>query len=279
VKTILKILTCIILSFNFTSYAFTSTGSKDITLIVNAKVGGTNYVRSNLYIKALSDAGYNVKEINQPDTRVAVTMFNEINEPTVMTYVSNQPTIYPLQASSKNFVMIEMAQPMFICQSKNFTKKELYSVGIGKQIPQTSFVKLFKSLGYKVKMIPYTNSSAVYKGLLGGDVDFMVNSQSTSLQFMQSQSGKCIGQTLSEEHLGVPSLEKTTKLKNLPVLYYTIMAKNIDINLLRKDLKQIIMNNSEIVSYHKKIDAIVLNEDYKKELQIVKDSEKVWMGK
>ena len=79
-KTILKILTCIILSFNFTSYAFTSTGSKDITLIVNAKVGGTNYVRSNLYIKALSDAGYNVKEINQPDTRVAVTMFNEINE-------------------------------------------------------------------------------------------------------------------------------------------------------------------------------------------------------
>lgn len=278
-KTILKILTCLILSLNLTGYAFTSIESKDITVIVNGKVGGNNYTRSKLYIKALSDAGYNVKEINQPDTRVAVKMFNEINEPTAMVFVSNQSTIYPLQASIKNFVMIEMAQPMFICQSKNFTKKEVYSVGIGKQIPQTPFVKIFESLGYKVKMIPYTNSGAVYKGLIGGDVDFMVNSQSTSLQFLESQLGKCIGQTLNVDHLGVPSLEKTTKLKNLPVLYYIIMAKNIDINLLRKDLKQIIMNNSEIVSYHKKIQVNVLNEDYKKELQIVKESEKAWMEK
>ena len=267
-----KILLCIIILICLPAVAL----SKELQIIINSKPGGNNYKRTMLYMAGLKNLGYNIKTHTHFDTRVAVKVFKQSDQPTLMVYTSNQSAVYPLSANDDNFALLEMAQPLFVCKSNNFKNKKIYTVGIGKQIPQKKFFELFDSLGYKIKMIPYQNSSAVYKGLLGGDIDFMINSQVRSLNFIENHAGKCIGQTLPTSHIGIPSLSESTNVTELPVIHYTVLIKNINVEEIRKDLKHILNNDSDILSYHSKNKVVTFDLSYKDELETVKNSEKIW---
>ena len=70
-------------------------------------------------------------------------------------------------------------------------------------------------LGDNVTLVPYKNSGAMLKGILGGDVDMMVNNQGKSFKYIKSGHGTCEASDV------------------LPIMVATVIGTNIDVQKIR----------------------------------------------
>jgi hypothetical protein len=86
-------------------------------------------------------------------------------------------------------------------------------------------------LGSDITLVPYKNSGAMLKGMLGGDVDMMVNNQGKSFKYMKSGNGTCEASDV------------------LPVMVATVIGTNVDLREIRKVIFDITMDK-QFVEYH-----------------------------
>ena len=227
-----------------------------ITILNNGKAGGSFNARSTMYNDALTLKGYKVKWENIGKISQAVKVFETATEPTMMVYSTNQANKRGLFNSKDNFVLLEYGQPMHICtRNESVGKSGKITVAHGKGYDPSVLQTL---LGKNIILVPYKNSGAILKGMLGGDVDVMVNNQGKSLKYAASGKGTC------------------TVSKVLPMMHATVIAKNIDLAELRTLLKDIVLNDPLFVEYHSTRQLKVINLDWETELQMAQSSEKAW---
>ena len=86
-------------------------------------------------------------------------------------------------------------------------------------------------LGDNIVLVPYKNSGAMLKGILGGDVDMMVNNQGKSFKYMKTGQGTC---EVSDV---------------LPIMAATVIGKNLNVKTIRRLIVNI-SNNSAFTEYH-----------------------------
>lgn len=224
----MKKLLIIMMSVFLTGTAMAETASK-ITVINSGKAGGSFNARTQMYKTGLEAAGYSVTFENIGKISQAVKMFKESTAPTVMVYSTNQVYKQDLFHTEENFVLLEYQQPLYICQtnaSKN--KTGVLTVAHGKGYDPKLLTDL---LGTQVTLVPYKNSGAMLKGILGGDVDMMVNNQGKSFKYMKSGEGVCEASDV------------------LPTMEATVIAKNVDIEQLRDVMYDITMS-IDFITYH-----------------------------
>tara|TARA_B110000483_G_C18178780_1_gene536096 strand:- start:180 stop:926 length:747 start_codon:yes stop_codon:yes gene_type:complete len=227
-----------------------------ITILNNGKAGGSFNARSTMYNDALTLKGYKVKWENIGKISQAVKVFETATEPTMMVYSTNQSNKRGLFNNKDNFVLLEYEQPMHICtRNESIGKSGTITVAHGKGYDPSVLQTL---LGKNIVLVPYKNSGAILKGMLGGDVDVMVNNQGKSLKYAASGKGTC---TVSER---------------LPMMHATVIAKNVDLAKLRLALKDIVLNDPLFVQYHSTRQLEVINLPREMELEIVQGSEKAW---
>jgi hypothetical protein len=202
---------------------------QSITLINSGKAGGSFNARTLMYKEGLIAAGYSVRFENIGKISQAVKMFKESSEPTIMVYANNQVYKQDLFHTKDNFIMAEYQQPLYVC-STNESKGKMgkLTVAHGKGYDPALLTEL---LGDDVTLVPYKNSSAMLKGMLGGDVDMMVNNQGQSFKYMESGSGTCEASDV------------------LPVMVATVIGNNIDVQAIREVIFDITMN-IHFVEYH-----------------------------
>lgn len=240
------------LSVLFISTAQAET-KQQITIINNGKAGGSYNARTLMYRDGLVAAGYDVKYEDVGKISQAVKMFKETDKPTIMVYSNNQVFKQNLFHTADNFVMLEYQQPLYVCQtneSKNKTSELTVAHGKGYDTKL-----LNKVLGNNIILVPYKNSDAMLKGILGGDVDMMVNNQGNSLQYIASGNGTC----------------EVSKV--LPIMVATVIGKNIDINRLRSILFDISMD-IPFIEYHTSRKLVRPSSTWEKELAVVQKLEK-----
>lgn len=244
------------LTILFYSFMITMACTQTITLLNNGKAGGSFNARTLMYKEALESKGYTVIYENIGKIAQSVKIFKETKEPTLMVYSTNQSNKRDLHNTSENFILIEYEQPLYICTSKGSQNKSgRITVAHGKGYDP---VVLERLLGKDIVLVPYKNSGAILNGMLGGDVDVMVNNQGKSLKYMASGKGSC---TVSYE---------------LPMMHATVIAKNLDIKKMRSVLKNIVTNDSAFVDYHTSRKLKTSNQTWSEELVIVQRSEKAW---
>ena len=90
---------------------------------------------------------------------------------------------------------------------------------------------LTELLGNDIVLVPYKNSGAMLKGILGGDVDMMVNNQGKSFKYMKTGHGTCEASDV------------------LPVMAATVIGNNINVKTIRRSIVDI-SNNSAFTEYH-----------------------------
>ena len=246
-----KLIATVILTL-FTTISIAQT----ITVINSGKAGGSFNARTQMYKDGLEAAGYEVKFENVGKISQAVKMFKASDEPTIMVYANNQVYKQDLSHTENNFILAEYQQPLYVCRT-DASKGKIYSLTVahGKGYDPTLLTKL---LGDNIILVPYKNSGAMLKGILGGDVDMMVNNQGKSLKYAASGKGTC---TVSER---------------LPMMHATVIAKNVDLAKLRLALKDIVLNDPLFVQYHSTRQLEVINLPREMELEIVQGSEKAW---
>ena len=248
----MKKLMIALLSVLFISTAEAET-KQQITIINNGKAGGSYNARTLMYRDGLVAAGYDVKYEDVGKISQAVKMFKETDKPTIMVYSNNQVFKQNLFHTADNFVMLEYQQPLYVCQtneSKNETSELTVAHGKGYDTKL-----LNKVLGNNIILVPYKNSDAMLKGILGGDVDMMVNNQGNSLQYIASGNGTC----------------EVSKV--LPIMVATVIGKNIDINRLRSILFDISMD-IPFIEYHTSRKLVRPSSTWEKELAVVQKLEK-----
>ena len=203
--------------------------SESVTLINSGKAGGSFNARTLMYKEGLIAAGYSVKFENVGKISQAVKMFKESSEPTIMVYANNQVYNQDLFHTEDNFIMAEYKQPLYVCRTnESKDKKGKLTVGHGKGYDPNLLTAL---MGADVILVPYKNSSAMLKGILGGDVDMMVNNQGQSFKYMESGDGTCEASDV------------------LPVMVATVIGANIDVQAIREVIFGITMD-PQFIEYH-----------------------------
>ena len=228
---------------------------KTITLINNGKAGGSYNARTLMYKDGLEAKGYDIKYENIGKVSQAVKIFKDSTEPTIMVFSSNQVHKQNLYHDKENFLLVEYQQPMYICKINNASNKtKNLTVGHGKGYDTKL---LYKILGNDIVLVPYKNSGAILKGILGGDVEAMINNQGKSLKYMKSGKGTC---------------EVSTEL---PIMMATVIGKNIDVETMGEILMDV-SNNKAFTDYREDRKLKRPNGSWSKQLEIVQDSETHW---
>jgi hypothetical protein len=237
------------LLFSVVSYADT------ITILNNGKAGGSYNARTKLYKDGLEARGFTVIYENIGKISQAVKIFKSTDKPTIMVFSNNMVHRQGLFHNPENFIMLEYEQPMYIC-TKNSSKGKQgqLTVAHGKGYD----VKLLKRiLGDKIVLVPYKNSGAMLKGILGDDVDMIYNNQGKSLKYIASGHGTC-------------EVSNT-----LPINYATVIGTNIDLNSIREIIFDI-SNDPQFKTYHETRKLIRPSSTWAKELGLVRKGEKNW---
>lgn len=211
----------------FASVSFAET----ITLLGNAKPGGSFDARTQLYKAGLEAQGYSVDFENIGQITQASKIFKQADKPTIMVWANMITYTQDLHHTADNLILLEYEQPMWICTTnKAKGKTGKLTVAYGKGYDN----KLLKQiLGSDIVLVPYKNSSEILKGLLADDVDVAVNNQGKSLKYAASGQGTC-----------EPS-------EVLPIAQATVIGTNVDVEKLRSSLMTVI-NSPEFVDYHTK---------------------------
>jgi len=227
--------------------------AQTITVINSGKAGGSFNARTQMYKDGLEAAGYEVKFENVGKISQAVKMFKASDEPTIMVYANNQVYKQDLSHTENNFILAEYQQPLYVCRT-DASKGKIYSLTVahGKGYDPTLLTKL---LGDNIILVPYKNSGAMLKGMLGGDVDVMVNNQGKSLKYVASGKGTCRQSTV------------------LPMMVATVIGKNIDISILRSILFDISLD-LPFMEYHTTRKLVRPSSTWEKELAVVQTLEK-----
>ena len=226
---------------------------EQITVIFNGKPGGSFNSRTQLYKDGLVAAGYDVSE-ERMKAKQAVKLFKETDKPTIMVWSNNMVHRYDLFHNSENFIMVEYQQPLWICTANSSKGKDSMTIAHGKFYN----VELIRQIiGDNVTLVPYKNSSAMLKGILGGDVDMMVNNQGKSFKYMASGEGTC---------------EPSTQL---PIMQATVMGTNLDIAKIRNVIFDISMS-TDFIEYHTTRKLERPSSTWEKELAEVQTLEKAW---
>jgi len=243
-----KLIATVILTL-FTTISMAQT----ITVINSGKAGGSFNARTQMYKDGLEAAGYEVKFENVGKISQAVKMFKASDEPTIMVYANNQVYKQDLFHTEDNFIMAEYQQPLYVCRTDT-SKGKIYSLTVahGKGYDPTLLTKL---LGDNIILVPYKNSGAMLKGMLGGDVDMMVNNQGKSFKYIASGKGSCRPSTV------------------LPMMVATVIGKNIDISILRSILFDISLD-TPFMEYHTTRKLVRPSSTWEKELAVVQTLEK-----
>jgi len=226
---------------------------QQITIINNGKAGGSYHARTQMYRVGLVAAGYDVIYEDVGKISQAVKMFKETNDPTVMVYSNNQVYKQDLFHTAENFVMLEYQQPLYICQTnRSKSKTSGLTVAHGKGYDTNL---LNKVLGEDIVLVPYKNSSAMLNGILGGDVDMMVNNQGMSLKYMESGHGTCRPSDV------------------LPVMVATVIGTNIDVQAIREVIFDITMD-IQFIEYHTSRQLVRPTSSWQTELELTQELEK-----
>ena len=219
-----KIITALILTLMTTASL-----AQSITILNNGKAGGSFNARTQMYKDGLEAAGFKVKYENVGKISQAVKMFKESNEPTIMVFANNQVYKQDLFHTKKNFIMLEYQQPLYVCTTNEAKGKSgTLTVAHGKGYDPALLTQL---LGNDIVLVPYKNSGAMLKGILGGDVDMMVNNQGKSFKYMKTGHGTCEASDV------------------LPVMAATVIGNNINVKTIRRSIVDI-SNNSAFTEYH-----------------------------
>ena len=219
-----KIITALILTLMTTASL-----AQSITILNNGKSGGSFNARTLMYKDGLEAAGFKVKYENVGKISQAVKMFKESNEPTIMVFANNQVYKQDLFHTKKNFIMLEYQQPLYVCTTNEAKGKSgTLTVAHGKGYDPALLTEL---LGNDIVLVPYKNSGAMLKGILGGDVDMMVNNQGKSFKYMKTGHGTCEASDV------------------LPVMAATVIGNNINVKTIRRSIVDI-SNNSAFTEYH-----------------------------
>ena len=224
-----------------------------ITVINSGKAGGSFNARTQMYKEGLTAAGYDVQYENVGKISQAVKMFKASDEPTIMVYANNQVYKQDLFHTEDNFIIAEYQQPLFVCRtnaSKDKTGK--LTVAHGKGYDPKLLTTL---LGDNVTLVPYKNSGAMLKGILGGDVDMMVNNQGKSFKYIKSGHGTCEASDV------------------LPVMVATVIGTNIDVQKIRDTIFDITMD-VQFIEYHTSRKLVRPTSTWDQELAIVQILEK-----
>lgn len=207
----------------------TTVVAQTITILNNGKAGGSFNARTQMYKDGLEAAGFNVKYENVGKISQAVKLFKESQEPTLMVYANNQVYKQDLFHTNKNFIMLEYQQPLYVCKTNaSKGKTSVLTVAHGKGYDPQLLTDL---LGDKIVLVPYKNSGAMLKGILGGDVDMMVNNQGKSFKYMKTGHGTCEASDV------------------LPIMAATVIGKNVNVRTIRRLIIDI-SNNSSFTEYH-----------------------------
>ena len=200
-----------------------------ITIINSGKAGGSFNARTQMYKEGLIAAGYDVRYENVGKISQAVKMFKASDEPTIMVYANNQVYKQDLFHTDNNFIMLEYQQPLYVCRT-NASKGKFTTLTVahGKGYDTGLLTRL---LGTNITLVPYKNSGAMLKGILGGDVDMMINNQGKSFKYIASGKGSCR-----------PS-------EVLPMMVATVIGKHVDLWEIRKVIFDITMD-IQFVEYH-----------------------------
>ena len=242
----------------FTLFSITSAYSETketITLINNGKAGGSYNARTQMYKEGLEARGFNVKYENIGKISQAVKVFKSTTEPTIMVYSNNQVHKQGLFHNPENFIMLEYQQPLYICKTnaaKNKTTDLTVAHGKGYDIGLLKNI-----LGNNITLVPYKNSGAMLKGILGGDVDAMVNNQGKSLKYMASGQGSC------------------EVSKDLPIMLATVIGVNVDVQKLRDIIFDISMD-IKFIEYHNSKKLVRPSSTWANELDQIRKSERLW---
>ena len=182
-----------------------------------------------MYREGLTAAGYDVQYENVGKISQAVKMFKASDEPTIMVYANNQVYKQDLFHTEDNFIIAEYQQPLFVCRT-NASKDKTgnLTVAHGKGYDPKLLTTL---LGDNVTLVPYKNSGAMLKGILGGDVDMMVNNQGKSFKYIKSGHGTCEASDV------------------LPIMVATVIGTNIDVQKIRDTIFDITMD-VKFIEYH-----------------------------
>jgi len=224
-----------------------------ITLINSGKAGGSFNARTQMYREGLTAAGYDVQYENVGKISQAVKMFKASDEPTIMVYANNQVYKQDLFHTEDNFIIAEYQQPLFVCRT-NASKDKTgnLTVAHGKGYDPKLLTTL---LGDNVTLVPYKNSGAMLKGILGGDVDMMVNNQGKSFKYIKSGHGTCKASDV------------------LPVMVATVIGTNIDVQKIRDIIFDITMD-VKFIEYHTSRKLVRPSSTWEQELTIVQLLEK-----
>ena len=182
-----------------------------------------------MYKEGLTAAGYDVQYENVGKISQAVKMFKASDDPTIMVYANNQVYKQDLFHTENNFIIAEYQQPLYICRTNTSKDKTgNLTVAHGKGYDSKLLTKI---LGNNITLVPYKNSGAMLKGMLGGDVDMMINNQGKSFKYIASGKGSCR-----------PS-------EVLPMMVATVIGTNVDLREIRKVIFDITMD-IQFVEYH-----------------------------
>ena len=248
----MKKLIIVLLTLLFTTVGYAETAKK-ITVINSGKAGGSFNARTQMYKDGLIAAGYDVQFENVGKISQAVKMFKASDEPTVMVYSNNQVYKQDLFHTEQNFIMLEYQQPLYVCRTNaSKDKTGVLTVAHGKGYDPTLLTNL---LGSDVVLVPYKNSGAMLKGILGGDVDMMVNNQGKSFKYMASGEGTCEASDV------------------LPAMGATVIGKNVDLQELRNVIFEISMT-VQFIDYHTKRKLFRPSSTWEQELALTQELEK-----
>ena len=207
----------IIIALMFTLFTTTAV-AQTITILNNGKSGGSFNARTQMYKDGLEAAGFTVKYENVGKISQAVKLFKESTEPTIMVYANNQVYKQDLFHTKKNFIMLEYQQPLYVCTTNQAKGKSgVLTVAHGKGYDPKLLTAL---LGDNIVLVPYKNSGAMLKGILGGDVDMMVTGH-----------GTCEASDV------------------LPIMAATVIGKNVNVKTIRRSIVNI-SNNEAFTEYH-----------------------------
>ena len=224
-----------------------------ITVINSGKAGGSFNARTQMYKEGFTAAGYDVQYENVGKISQAVKMFKASDEPTIMVYANNQVYKQDLFHTEDNFIIAEYQQPLFVCRT-NASKDKTgnLTVAHGKGYDPKLLTTL---LGDNVTLVPYKNSGAMLKGILGGDVDMMVNNQGKSFKYIKSGHGTCEASDV------------------LPVMVATVIGTNIDVQKIRDIIFDITMD-VQFIEYHTSRKLVRPTSTWEQELAFTQELEK-----
>ena len=226
---------------------------EQIVVINSGKAGGSFNARTQMYKDGLIANGYDVVYENIGKISQAVEVFKKSTKPTIMVYANNQVYKQDLFHTEQNFIMLEYQQPLYVCKTNaSKDKTGVLTVAHGKGYDPKLLTNL---LGSEVVLVPYKNSGAMLKGILGGDVDMMVNNQGKSFKYMASGEGSCEPSDV------------------LPIMGATVIGKNIDLQKIRNVIYDITMS-IEFIEYHNSRKLFRPSSTWEQELAYTQELEK-----